>query len=48
VRRVRLEDVDSFFFLYGDSGELKREGRLPMGSGFGFSFLSFFSEMTRM
>jgi hypothetical protein len=46
VRRERLEDVGSFFFLYGDSGELKREGRLPIGFGFGFSF--FFSEMKRM
>jgi hypothetical protein len=33
-----------FFLLYGDSGELKREGRLPMGFGFGFSFFFFRDE----
>ena len=38
VRRERLEDVGSSFF-YGDNGELKREGRLSRGPGFGFFFL---------
>jgi hypothetical protein len=37
VRRERLEDV-GFFFFYGDNGELKREGRLSRGPGFGFFF----------
>jgi len=31
----------AIFFLYGDSGELKRERRLPMGSSSGFSFFFF-------
>lgn len=37
MRRERLEDVGSSFF-YGDNGELKREGRLSRGPGFGFFF----------
>jgi hypothetical protein len=26
----------ALFFFYGDNGELKREGRLSRGPGFGF------------
>jgi len=39
-----LKMLAFFFLLYGDSGELKREGRLPMGFGFGFSFFFFRDE----